>query len=160
MDLFELPWKQDLRFFLDSGKDVVLESFSVYTPVDLYRNDRVSGKTKNDLYFSGKYFSPYPISGVEKQETDGKVYCLEYSKFPFGRVSHFLVLYLLSTGAIDGYFIDERRREIIGETGRAIRQDDIEAIGQAASKHFLSGGVKYILETAKVGNCANVIELR
>ena len=157
---FKYPWKQDLAFFLDHDKDVITDSFSIYTPVDLYRNDAVSGKLGNELYFFGKYFSPHYVQGSSRTGTDGKVYCVEYSECPFGRVSHFMVLELLLKGMIDGYRIDEGRKAVVDLRGKVVGQDGIDEIGRLASRHFLDGGVKYLLETAKVGYCANVIELR
>lgn len=170
--LNESYYENDLKYWLPRQLIFLNREYAEYPEKTfVYRKNNVSGKLKNEIYFSGKYYSYYEFENYdEKIEIKDKIKCYEYKEFPFGRVSHFVVFNWLKTGVVGKYTIDYKKKKIVKlsdagvekfgtwlQTGifpktysskeaSIIKRDDFEEIGRLASNRIKSDGYKYIYE--------------
>lgn len=183
--LNESHYENDLRYWLPKQLVFLNREYSIYPDETFaYRKNNVSGKLKNEIYFSGKYYSYYEFENYdEKIEIKDKIKCYEYKEFPFGRVSHFVIFNWLKVGMIGKYTIDYKKKKIVKlsdagvekfgtwmQTGKfpetysskeasTIKGNDFEEIGKLASNRIKSDGYKYIYEHDANNTYQNLIVL-
>lgn len=184
--LKESIYEDDLKWWLPRQLFFLKREYSWYPDENTfaYRTNKISGKIKGEVYFSGKYYSRFePPRFDEKIILNKKVKCYEYEDFPSKRVSHLIIFNWLKNGSIGKYTIDYKNKKIILlndlgvkrfgpwlESGsypetydkgefRNLNSKDFEIIGKLASERVKSDGYSFIYEHNADNSLQNLISL-